>query len=89
MVRSLILTWAYFTLLALNLIITNGIIDLNCLDAGTQCFTLYYYVENEQVQGNLFDATSESKYIRRDGVSDFILESSKKQYCNLLLLFTF
>jgi predicted helicase len=61
-------------------IITNGIIDLNCLDAGTQCFPLYYYVENEQVQGNLFDAASESKYIRRDGVSDFIWERAKKQY---------
>ncbi|RYH75526.1 helicase [Flavobacteriaceae bacterium 144Ye] len=61
-------------------IITNSIIDLNCLDAGTQCFPLYYYEEKEQVQGSLFDAASESKYIRRDGVSDFIWERAKKQY---------
>lgn len=61
-------------------IISNTITDLNCLDAGTQCFPLYYYEEKEQVQGSLFDAASESKYIRRDGVSDFIWERAKKQY---------
>ncbi|CAM4062634.1 DEAD/DEAH box helicase [Gillisia hiemivivida] len=61
-------------------IMSNTITDLNCLDAGTQCFPLYYYEEKEQVQGSLFDASSESKYIRRDGVSDFILERAIKQY---------
>lgn len=47
---------------------------------GCQCFPLYYFEEKEQVQGSLFDAVSESKYIRRDGVSDFIWERAKKQY---------
>ncbi|WP_370175649.1 DEAD/DEAH box helicase [Leeuwenhoekiella palythoae] len=61
-------------------IITDSLIDLNSLDAGTQCFPLYYYEEKEQVQGSLFDAAIESKYIRRDGVSDFIWERAKKQY---------
>jgi predicted helicase len=46
----------------------------------TQCFPLYFYEEKEQVQGSLFDGASESKYIRRDGVSDFIWERAKKQY---------
>jgi len=45
-----------------------------------QCFPLYYYEEKEQVQGSLFDSTSEDKYVRRDGISDFIWERAKKQY---------
>lgn len=58
----------------------ESIPNLNNYDGGTKCFPLYYYEEKEQVQGSLFDAASESKYIRRDGVSDFILERAKKQY---------
>lgn len=50
------------------------------LQMNAQSFPLYYYEEKEQVQGSLFDAASESKYIRRDGVSDFIWERAKKQY---------
>ncbi|GAA4803423.1 DEAD/DEAH box helicase [Litoribaculum gwangyangense] len=62
-----------------SVIITNSIPDLQ-LQMNGQCFPLYYYEEKEQVQGSLFDAASESKYIRRDGVSDFIWERAKKQY---------
>tara|TARA_R110002049_G_scaffold185921_4_gene354203 strand:- start:3676 stop:8556 length:4881 start_codon:yes stop_codon:yes gene_type:complete len=58
----------------------DSIPNLNNYDGGTKCFPLYYYEEKEQVQGSLFDAASESKYIRRDGVSDFIWERAKKQY---------
>ena len=28
-----------------SVLISNRITDLNCLDAGTQCFPLHYYVE--------------------------------------------
>ena len=45
---------------------------------GTQCFPLYFYEENKTMQGDLFDVTN--KYIRRDAISDFILERCKKQY---------
>lgn len=62
-------------------IISNCITDLNCLDAGTQCFPLYYYEKNEQQTRTLFDTeVNENEYIRRDGVSDFILTRAKKQY---------
>ncbi|HRG58689.1 MAG TPA: DEAD/DEAH box helicase family protein [Bacteroidia bacterium] len=61
-------------------IITNFIPDLNCLDAGTQCFPLYYYEEREKLSKGLFDEDGDSEFIRRDGVSDFILERAKKQY---------
>lgn len=57
---------------------------LPCYDTlgKTQVFPLYYYEENKDVQKGLFDEDqSESgQYIRRDGVSDFILERAKQQY---------
>jgi predicted helicase len=60
-------------------LITDCLVDLNCLDAGTQCFPLYYYDKNEQPQHmNLFDR--EQEYIRRDGISDFIL-NRVRQVC--------
>ncbi len=58
---------------------TNHISNYHYLDTMV-CIPLYYFEEREQVQKNLFDATSESKYIRRDGVSNFIWERAKKQY---------
>lgn len=63
-----------------TVLITNNIIDLNCLDAGTQCFPLFHYEERQKNSPSLFDAAGDSEYIRRDGVSDFILERAKKVY---------
>jgi len=60
--------------------ISNIIPDLNLLDAGTQCFPLYYYEENNSVQKGMFDTDESQKYIRRDAISDFILDRAKKQY---------
>lgn len=60
-------------------LMTNSIPDLQTF-ANSQCFPLYYYEEKEQIQGGLFDVANESKFIRRDGVSDFIWERVKKQY---------
>lgn len=62
-------------------LVSNVIPDLH-LNGDTQCFPLYYYEENNNRQPTLFDTAQESddKYIRRDGVSDFILERARKQY---------
>lgn len=60
--------------------ITNIPIDYNALDAGAKCFPLYYYEENNSIQKGMFDSDDEQKYIRRDAISDFILERAKKQY---------
>ena len=46
----------------------------------SQCFPLYYYEENNANQKGLFDTDSSQKYIRRDAISDFILERAKQQY---------
>ena len=59
--------------------ITDKIADLHIFDAGTQCFPLYYYEEKETTQGNLFDQ-GQDKYIRRDGITDFIYGQAKKLY---------
>ena len=63
-----------------SVFISTNVTDLNCLDAGTQCFPLYIYEENNTTQKGLFDEGGSSEYIRRDGVSDFILERAKTQY---------
>jgi len=61
-------------------LITANIPNLNNFDGGTQCFPLYYYEERKNISPSLFDSASENEFIRRDGVSDFILERAKKQY---------
>ncbi|MFV8441861.1 DEAD/DEAH box helicase [Flavobacterium sp. LB2P44] len=62
-----------------SVLISNTITDLQVVDKA-QCFPLYYYEENNHAQKGLFDTGDKSDYIRRDGVSDFILERAKKQY---------
>ncbi len=61
-------------------LISDRIMDLNCLEAGAQGFPLYYYEERQKQSPNLFEEAGEEEYIRRDGVSDFILERARKQY---------
>lgn len=60
--------------------IADSITDLNIFDGGVQCFPLYIYEERQKNSPSLFDAAGDSEYIRRDGVSDFILERAKKVY---------
>ncbi|MCC8070994.1 MAG: DEAD/DEAH box helicase family protein [Bacteroidales bacterium] len=61
--------------------ISNMIIDLNVLEAGCQCFPMYYYEENPHQQYNLFDdGSTNGKYIRRDGVTDWILKEVRKRF---------
>jgi predicted helicase len=63
--------------------ITDLIPDL-CLsktgNGGCQTFPLYYYEENNSKQKGMFDEDSKQDFIRRDAISDFILERAKKQY---------
>src|SRR5690606_25707374 len=63
----------------LSVIITDTTPDLELIGK-SQCFPLYYYEEHQKNSPSLFDAAGDSEYIRRDGVSDFILERAKKVY---------
>ncbi|MBW8011812.1 MAG: DEAD/DEAH box helicase [Chloroflexi bacterium] len=60
-------------------LISDCIPDLQMQFNG-QYFPLYYFEERDKQSPTLFDATGESEFIRRDGVSNFILERAKKQY---------
>lgn len=60
-------------------LITDALANLH-FNGDSQCFPLYYYEERQKNSPSLFDAAGDSEYIRRDGVSDFILERAKKVY---------
>lgn len=62
-----------------SVLISKIIPDIH-LNGDNQCFPLYYYEERQKQNPNLFDEAGESEYIRRDGVSDFILERAIKAY---------
>ena len=61
-------------------LMTKYLPDYNNYDGGCKYFPLYYYEERKKNSPTLFDAAGENEFIRRDGVSDFILERAKKQY---------
>lgn len=46
----------------------------------SQCFPLYYYEEKNLDNPTLFDIASEPQYIRRDGISDWILKQAHERY---------
>lgn len=61
-------------------IITNIIPDYELIGK-SQCFALYYYEENKDMTPNLFsDAPENNKYIRKEGVSDWILNQFKARF---------
>ena len=62
-----------------SVLISNTLPDLH-FNGDTQCFPLYYYEENQKQNKSLFDEGGDSEYVRRDGVSDFILERARASY---------
>ena len=60
-------------------LISANIADLQVVDKA-QCFPLYHYEECEKQGKSLFDEAGDSEYVRRDGISDFILERAKAIY---------
>ena len=62
-----------------GVVISNLIPDLG-LNAGCQCFPLYYYEENTSNQKGMFEQEPEARYTRKDGISDYIHEKALQQY---------
>ncbi|MBM2813683.1 MAG: helicase [Ignavibacteria bacterium] len=60
-------------------LITEFICDRH-FQSNDQYFPLYYYEERQKNNISIFDEGSDKEFIRRDGISDFILERAKKQY---------
>ncbi|WP_271766769.1 type ISP restriction/modification enzyme [Aquimarina algiphila] len=61
------------------ILITNKVANLH-FNGDSQCFPLYYFEERKKQTPGLFDQEGESEYVKRDGISDFILERAQKQY---------
>lgn len=59
-------------------IISNKVTNLDAIEKA-QCFPLYHYEVKEKTQGNLFD-NNEEEFVKRDAISNFILERAIKIY---------
>lgn len=62
-------------------LITDCIPDLHVLEA-SQCFPLYWYDDSTADIADLFSApqSDADRYVRRDGVTDWVLSTARKQY---------
>ncbi len=65
-----------------SVLISNIIPDLGIVSV-SQCFPLYYYEEVKKEQHNIFDKNMK-EYVRRDGISDFVLGQARGTYGNLV-----
>lgn len=59
--------------------ITNRISDLQVVDKA-QYFPLFWYEENKNPQASLFDDAETNRYIRRDGITDWILKEVRNRF---------
>lgn len=62
-----------------SVIMSDRITDFS-FTSSTQCFPLYWYEENKNKQKSLFDDGSDDDYIRRDGITDWILKEVRNRY---------
>src|SRR5690606_26999876 len=62
-----------------SVLIADQIPDLH-FNGDTQAFPLYYYEEQKYFTPNLFDQGTDTGYVQKDGISDFILERANVQY---------
>ena len=60
-------------------IITDIVPDLELIGK-SQCFPLYWYEENENQLGSLFGDDTDGKYIRHDGITDWILKEFRSRF---------
>ena len=59
--------------------ITSHIVDRSSIGAG-QCFPLFWYEENKNTQSSLFDDAETNRYIRHDGITDWILKEVRNRF---------
>ena len=59
--------------------ITDNISDLQVVDKA-QYFPLYFYDENKNRETSLFDDAETNRYIRRDGITDWILKEVRNRF---------
>lgn len=66
-------------------IITNNLLDLH-YNGDVIAFPLYWYEENKNPQASLFDDELKDKYIRRDGITDWILKNIRQRFSNTRII---
>ena len=62
-----------------SVVISKLVSDLQLLFNG-QSFPLYWYEENRNREGTLFDDTETNRYIRCDGITDWILKEVRNRF---------
>ncbi|SDH28753.1 DEAD/DEAH box helicase [Mucilaginibacter gossypii] len=62
-----------------SVLISDTIINLDAVEKA-QCFPLYYYEKSNHHSPGLFDTGDKEEFIRRDAISDFILDRAKSIY---------
>lgn len=62
-----------------SVIITDTVPDLE-LVGKSQCFPLFYFESRQVLTPTLFDSVDQEEFIRRDGISNYIMERSRKAY---------
>ena len=60
-------------------LILEHLSPLDTVEKG-QGFPLYWYEENKNPQASLFDDTETNRYIRRDGITDWILKEVRNRF---------
>ena len=62
-------------------LISNILIDLNSMDAGANCYPLYYIEEDKNKSKSLFQTLDGiEKENKKDGISDYIFNLAKEKY---------
>lgn len=66
-----------------SVFITDDIASYDVLEKN-HCYPLYWYEENKVLEKSLFDfgTASSDKYIRREGITDWILKEVRKRFSN-------
>lgn len=62
-----------------SVLITDNIPNLHLVENG-QYFPLYYYEENNKTEKSLFDDENNDSFIRKDAISNFMLQCARIQY---------
>ena len=62
-------------------LIMRNFVDYNSLEAGAQCFPLYWYEIIDTEQNSLF-GTDDAQIVKHEAISDFILERAQSKYGN-------
>lgn len=60
-------------------LITDKVVDLEYIGKSF-CFPMYWYEENKVKEQTLFDMQTQEQYIRRDGITDWILKEVRSRY---------